>query len=375
MFRAANLSSEHFASKWEVPAKEDFHGYEDTNILGIKYATLLDGTEKEELLLELTRCFHGYLMKYLNMVVRGHLPPSGSSAHRESVKFLNLLSSSGEKSNSAYGEICRTLHLAFKQSTTDDIYDSLLMCLIRAINKYDPYYVDKLKRVCEAINVKCKGKQRRAGTVPEFSGQDVTGKLDMDCNSYLRKLVKRGYLYSIADAKKKVIGYRRDPKNWPPPAALFKSGPVGFTYAIQTYFRFYLHEHITRQMHSIESKEGMLQLDHRSSRSTTWEGSGDSGIPNADGDFRGSDGTSWSADTRLMRLPLDVSTIDEDWVKNTDDKLFRNLEVSERNLLYLIYVKEFSVSQIASVMDLDPKTVRSKRDEIMNYLRGHAGVK
>lgn len=374
MFRTANLSSDHFASRWLVPTKEEFRGYEDTNILGIRYATLPNSSEKEDLLLELTQAFHGYIMKYVNMIVRGHLPPLNSAAGMEATKFLNLLSSSGsaEKSNSAYGEICRTLHLAFKQSTTDDIYDSLLMCLMRAVNKYDPFYVEKLRNVCGAIDVKCKGRPRRVGTTPEFSSQDIGKSIGTDVNSYLRKLVKRGHLKSIADSKKKVIGYRRNPQAWPPPPVLFKSGPVGFTYAVQTYFRFYLHEYITRQMHAIEAKEGMLQLDHRAV-GDQHTGS-DPGTPHADGAFTDTDGQHWAADTRLMHLPLDISTMDETWVQSTDDKLFRNLEISERNMLYLIYVKEFSVTQIAQIMGIDPKTVRAKRDEIMNYLRGHAGV-
>lgn len=376
MFRSANLSCEHFASKWPVPTKDDFRGYEDTNILGIQYATFPDGADKEALMLELTQCFHGYLMKYLNMIVRGHLPPVNSSAGMEAIKFLNLLSPSGkdDKSSSAYGEVCRTLHLAFKQSTTDDIYDSLLMCLMRAIKKYDPLYVQKLKKVCEVIDARCKGKQRRVGTTPEFTALEISGKMETDCNSYLRKLVKRGHLKSIADSKRKVIGYRRDPKNWPPPPVLFKGGPVGFTYAVQTYFRFYLHEYITRQMHSIESKEGMLQLDHRSPGDQSWGSMGDPGTPHSAGAFTDSDGQSWAADTRLMNLPLDISIMDEEWVKSTDDKLFRKLDKSERNLLYLVYVKEFSVAQIAAIMDVDPKTVRAKRDEIMAYLKGHAGT-
>ena len=375
MFRTANLSPNHFASKWSVPNKDDFRGYEETNILGIKYAMLPDNSPaKEELMLELTQAFHGYLMKYLNMIVRGHLPPINSTAGAEAVKFLNLLApgKKEDKSSQIYGEVCRTLHLAFKQSTTDDVYDSLLMCLMRAVKKYDPFYVDKLKKVCEIIDAKCKGKQKRQGVNPEFTGKDISTKMGVDCNSYLRKLVKRGHLRSISDSKKKVIGYRRDPKNWPPQQTLFRSGPVGFTYAVQTYFRYYLHEYITRQMHSIESKEGMLQLDHRSVGDSDGGSVADAGIPHTNGAFTSTDGTSWAADTTLMNLPLDISTMDEDWVHSTEDKLFKNLAKDERHLLYLIYVKEYSVSQIAAVLGIDPKTVRAKRDEIMTYLRGHA---
>jgi hypothetical protein len=371
MFRSANLSSEHFASKWHLPIKEDFYNYEATNVLGIRYANLPDSSEKEALLEEILKCWHGFLIKYLNMIVRGHLPPINSSAGMEAIKFLNLLSSIGKdkKSNAVYGEICRTLHLAFKQSSTDDIYDSLLMCLMRAVKKYDPRYVEKLRNVCEAIDSKCKGKHKKVGTVPEFTAYDIASKVGTDVNSYLRKLVKRGHLHSIADQKKKVIGYRRDAKNWPPSSVLFKNGPVGFTYAVQTYFRFYLHEYITRQMHSIESKEGMLQLDHRSPGDLSWSTMGDPGTPHSEGAFTDTDGHNWAADTLLMSLPLDVSTMDEDWVASTDDKLFRGLSKTERNILYLIYVKEYSISQIATIIGVDPKAVRSKRDDIMISLK------
>lgn len=378
MFRSANLSCDHFASRWQMPVKGEFHSFEDTNALGIKYATLPDGPEKKAIMLELIQYFHGYIMKYLNMIVHGRLPPTNSPAGVEAIKFLKLLSPGGDqsqRSSSAYGETCRTLHLAFKQSSTDDVYDSLQLCLLRAVNKYDPFYVDKLKKVCEAIDAKCKGKQRRIGTAPEFAGRDISEKLGMDCNSFLRKLVKRGHLRSIPDSKKKVIGYRREPKSWPPPTALFKSGPVGFTYAVQTYFRFYLHEHITRQMHSIESKEGMLQLDHRSPGDTSWGSMGDPGTPHSEGAFTDRDGSNWAADTKLMHLPLDISHMDDAWVKGTNDRLFRKLEKKERQLLQYIFVKEYSIAQIASIMDMDPKTVRAKRDEIMAYLRAHANLR
>jgi DNA-binding CsgD family transcriptional regulator len=361
-----------------VPTKDDFHNYEDTNILGIKYANSPEGPAKEALMEEIIRNFHGYLMKYLNCIVRGHLPPVNSNAGIEAIKFLNLLSSGGkQKSNQVYGEICRTLHLAFKQSTTDDIYDSLLMCLMRAVKKYDPLYVEKLRKVCDIIDVKCKGRPRKEGLIPEFTATEIASKLGKageDINSYLRKLVKRGHLKSIANSKKKVIGYRRDPKKWPPSPSLFKQGPVGFTYAVQTYFRFYLHEHITRQMRSIESKEGMLQLDHRAIGDTSWGSMTDPGIPHSQGSFTDSDGQSWAADTNLMKLPMDISTMDEDWVVHTDDRLFRKMERDERYILYAIYVKEYSVKQIAVALGIDSSTVRAKRDEIMAYLKGHAGV-
>lgn len=379
MFRSANLSSEHFASRWDMPAsKDDFHSYLETNALGIRYANLPDSPEKEALMEEILRCWHGYLNKYLQCIVRGHLPPLNSNAGMEAIKFLNLLSAGGDKkSNQVYGEICRTLHLAFKQSTTDDVYDSLLMCLMRAVKKYDPLYVEKLHKVCDVVDLKCKGRPRKEGTVPEFTAIEISsklGKIGEDINSYLRKLVKRGHLKSIANSKKKVIGYRRDPKKWPPSPSSFKQGPVGFTYAVQTYFRFYLHEHITKQMRSIESKEGMLQLDHRAVGDASWGNMTDPGIPHTEGSFTDSDGQSWAADTNLMKLSMDISVMNEEWVKNTNDKLFRNMTRDERYILYATYVKEYSVKQTAEVLGVDLNTVRTKRDEIMIYLKGHAGI-
>lgn len=374
MPRSASLSSEHFASKWLIPTKEDFYGYEDTNILGIKYANLPDGPDKEDLLLQLTKCFHGYLMKYLNMIVRGHLPPMNSSTGTEAVKFLKLLAPGGKTTtgSAAYGEICRTLHLAFKQCTTEDVYDSLLMCLMRAIKKYDPNYVEKLSTVCKAIDIRCKGKHRKVGQTPEFINEEIAKIVKADINSHLRKLVKRGHLVSITNSKKKVIGYRRNPEAWPPPASMFKNGPVGFTYAVQTYFRFYLHEYITRQMRNIESKEGMLQLDHRAVGDDTTLAS--SGIPHAEGSFVDTDGQHWAADTTLMNLSMDISTMNDDWVDNCSDKLFKELEKSDRHILYLTYVKEYSIPQIADIVGFDPKTVRTRRDEVMVYLKTHAQI-
>ena len=46
--------------------------------LGRRYAELpSESAEKEALLLELCQCFHPYLMKYLVMICRGHVPVIG----------------------------------------------------------------------------------------------------------------------------------------------------------------------------------------------------------------------------------------------------------------------------------------------------------
>ena len=49
--------------------------------MGRRYAELPPGDqEKEDLLLELCQCFHPYLMKYLVMICRGHVPVVGQGS-------------------------------------------------------------------------------------------------------------------------------------------------------------------------------------------------------------------------------------------------------------------------------------------------------
>lgn len=49
-------------------------------------------------------------------------------------------------------KVVRHLHLAFKGKTTEEIYDILMEQLLRAIQKYDPAYTEKVKLVAEVIN-------------------------------------------------------------------------------------------------------------------------------------------------------------------------------------------------------------------------------
>jgi len=36
--------------------------------------------------------------------------------------------------------------------TTDDIYDAMVMCFLRACRRYDPLYTDKVRQVCEVLD-------------------------------------------------------------------------------------------------------------------------------------------------------------------------------------------------------------------------------
>ncbi len=45
---------------------------------------------------------------------------------------------------------------------------------------------------------------------------------------------------------------------WPPPAALLEGEPIGLTYCVQTWFRYYLQQWITDAMSALETGEGVF---------------------------------------------------------------------------------------------------------------------
>ena len=375
LYRNVTLSSDHYAAKWKVPNEEDFNNREEVNKLGVTYATLDPGPEREAILLQLMENFHGYIMKYLSMIVKGKVPPIKSAAGRDTAVFLKTLVPKNVDrktvSRNTLQNVCKTLHLAFKQMTSEDIYDILVLCLMRAIDRYDPTYTDKIRKVNQVIN---ESFPKRRGKAIEFTADEITARLGFDCTGYIRLLVRKGFLSSVIGPKKKIAGYKR--LQWPPPQSFFESGPVGLTYFIQMYFRYYLHEYISTEMSSLESQDGVLQLDYRTLHQSE-QGSGefrDAGLPHADGDFTGSDGQSWAADTNLIRMPLDVSEMTPDWVLETNDKLFKKLTPSERNILRMVWVQEYSWKDIGLVLGCDSQTAKKKYVEVMTYLKGHATI-
>jgi len=158
-------------------------------------------------------------MKYLCMIVRGTVPPASTYAGKDSKELLRTLATRGAEPSKALTEyVCKTLHLAFKQQSTEDIYDTLVFCFMRAARKYDPYYSDKTRKVCEVIS---------EFPNKEFTRELVENRVDFDCLGICRSLVSKGFLASHI-VKKKVMGYSRGPK-WPAPAAYFESGPIGLS--------------------------------------------------------------------------------------------------------------------------------------------------
>jgi hypothetical protein len=86
MFRSTFLPLSHYAGKWVIPEEEQRNDLAAVNLLGYAYATAPDSLAKEAKLLEVMECFHGYLMKYLCMIVRGTIPPANSRAGRDAME-------------------------------------------------------------------------------------------------------------------------------------------------------------------------------------------------------------------------------------------------------------------------------------------------
>ena len=75
----------------------------------------------------------------------------------------------------------------------------------------------------------------------QFSAVDVSRHLEFDADRFLRLLVRHGYLETVG----KGIFQRAA---WPTPAAFLQGEPIGLTYCVQTWFRYYLQQWITDSM-------------------------------------------------------------------------------------------------------------------------------
>ena len=226
----------------------------EINQLGRDYAVLPDGEDKEQKLLALCQAFHGYLMKYLVMICRGHVPIHGAGTlwghlNKDSQNFLMMFLVKGAPINKdTYLSVVRQFHLAFKGKETAEIYDILIEQLLRAIRKYDPDYNLKLKQIVEMIDDKF--------AQPKFTLAAANRHLGFDAVGHLRLLIRREYLEAAGKGE-----YERTAA-WPPAVRLF-SKPIGITNCIQTWFRYYLEQWIPSSMRQLETKEGVYSLDYR----------------------------------------------------------------------------------------------------------------
>lgn len=81
--------------------------------------------------LEILQAFHGYLLKYLDMIKRGHLPFHHNRVNEDARVFLQRLLPRGTAADRfTLAATCRTLYLAFKQMDAGEVYDVLAVCLI-----------------------------------------------------------------------------------------------------------------------------------------------------------------------------------------------------------------------------------------------------
>jgi len=173
----------------------------EINDLGRRYAELpaemsgIFNAAKQDLLLELCQCFHPYLMKYLVMICRGHVPILGigpkssfGNVNSDVKKFLYYFLPKGQTlTRQSLNPVVRHLHLAFKDMETEEVYDVLMEQMIRVINQYDPTDTEKVKLVVEAI-------QNELSQRSQFATVDVNRYLEFDCSGHIRLLCRRGFL-------------------------------------------------------------------------------------------------------------------------------------------------------------------------------------
>jgi hypothetical protein len=77
----------------DIPEEEQRNDLAAVNLLGYSYATAPDSAAKEAKLLEVLECFHGYLMKYLCMIVRGTRAQGGFFPPRRTTTFMRVFTS------------------------------------------------------------------------------------------------------------------------------------------------------------------------------------------------------------------------------------------------------------------------------------------
>jgi len=69
--RNITLPADHYASKWNAQVH---HTPSALTEMGKSFARLPEGEEKQQKLLEICQAFHGYLTKYMGMIVQATCP-------------------------------------------------------------------------------------------------------------------------------------------------------------------------------------------------------------------------------------------------------------------------------------------------------------
>jgi hypothetical protein len=361
------LPSHHYASKWSQD--HEIRDFDVVTDVGVRYANCADPTKKEELLLELVRYFHSYTFKYVGMILSGTLPMIGERVNEDAKQMLRMFLPAGVKPTGfVLAKTARTLYLAFKGQDTEEVYNVLVGCLIKALGKYDPNYVAKVKKAAGAVDslISPRVKMVTAKQISEVAG--------FNCTRICRMLVRRGHLQRITKENQKTKYFQKD--NWPPAPELLNGKPIGVPYFVSGYFRRYLQQYITEQMKSLEARSVTMQLEplqqHR------WHDqkiSREPLLPSAEGNIVEPNGKRWMADTQLMNREHDLPDMNLGWVTDCNDPLFSGLERRERLFLYQHYAKEMTPSQICQSVGIPLNEYDQFHAEILEKCRDHAMAK
>jgi len=367
--RNITLPADHYASKWNAQVH---HTPSALTEMGKSFARLPEGEEKQQKLLEICQAFHGYLTKYMGMIVQGHVPFRDGEVNQDTRLLLQWFLKGKPATKSNLGEACRMLHLAFKNMDTGEIYDALMICLIKAISRYDPDYHKKVQRVAETIREEFHAQKTIVIEQLSKAIDDPQYAMD-DCSRFLRLLSKHGFLEPVTEGTKQVVAYRRT-STWPVPESFFQSGSVGVSYFVPKWFRYFLVDWINGRMGEIEAKEDILQLDHRLCASALPGNSGeaqrDPAIPHTNGDFTvAATGRAVAADMTLTEFPVDVGVLSLDWVNHTTDGLFGDLSRGDRHLLFCVFSREMDWAEIATTFGVSVREAKLRYIEVLESLR------
>lgn len=137
----------------------------------------------------------------------------------------------------------------------------------------------------------------------------------------------------------KVVGFARTAQ-WAEGLPVYTTEHMGLVHFLQRQFRYHLRQYIFEQMRQLEAQPDVLQLEHRAfagdddeSFYSTFLGS--AALPHAQGGLSAK-GLTWAADRELEKRSFDLPAMDLEWVRHTEDKLFRNMSRFQRHLLYLV---------------------------------------
>jgi len=338
------LPHDHYACSW---TETTFSSNSEITDLGVRYFSEKDPAKKEEILLELLRRFHPYLMKYLCMITLGKVPNADFRPDGDSVRFLRNYMRRGEKPTPAnLARACKYLHLAFKGMSEEDVYSVLVSLFIQSIAKWDPHYANKVSEVVEAIRTKKLDKKEA------FDAVSVGRSLGYDPARYLERLCRYGYLERVqgpGGAQRFRVSHL-----WPPGPEFLNSGPIGLTYLATKCFRYMLHRWINARMQEIEAKQNVFQMEHRKLESgrTADRNGGEVMIPSSLGTPVPGGSRKWHIDTSLMEMQMDLPAINLQWVLDPRSDLFCEISERDRFLLYLKFALERSWASMEQVTSI-----------------------